>query len=61
VDFTGSNGDPTDCNSLHYINDVNQYLSALRTVGEILLAYDYDKLVPSYGFGAKLRYPRLNS
>ena len=61
VDFTGSNGDPTDSNSLHSMNGMNQYRSSLWTVGEILLAYDYDKLVPSYGFGAKLRYPRLNS
>lgn len=27
----------------------------------ILLDYDYDKLVPCYGFGAKVRHPKLNT
>ena len=30
------------------------------SVGEILLNYDHDKLIPMYGFGAKPRFPGLN-
>jgi hypothetical protein len=43
VDYTGSNGDPRQPNSLHYINPTgapNEYLSALTAVGSILLEYD---------------------
>ncbi|CAG9334743.1 unnamed protein product [Blepharisma stoltei] len=57
IDFTASNMDPRDPQSLHYLNPnnmFNQYQSALFSVGEILLNYDSDKLVPFYGFGAKL-------
>lgn len=61
MDFTGSNGHPLDPQSLHALNGHNQYLTALISVGEILLAYDYDKQVPCYGFGAVLRYPNLKT
>jgi hypothetical protein len=56
VDFTGSNGDPMTPNSLHFISNqgLNLYQSALYSVSEILLNYDSDKVVPLYGFGAKL-------
>mmetsp|Transcript_29183 Transcript_29183/g.28917 ORF Transcript_29183/g.28917 Transcript_29183/m.28917 type:complete len:300 (-) Transcript_29183:463-1362(-) len=56
IDFTASNMDPRDPQSLHYLNPngFNQYQSALFSVGEILLNYDSDKLVPFYGFGAKI-------
>ena len=30
-------------------------------MGEILLNYDHDKMVPLFGFGAKPKYPNLNS
>ena len=30
-------------------------------VGNILLNYDYDKMIPAFGFGAKPRFPQLNS
>lgn len=33
----------------------------MQSVGEILLAYDYDKLVPCYGFGANICYPTMRS
>ena len=54
VDFTGSNGDPKDRGSLHYIGDGknNQYLNAIYEVGRILLNFDTDKEVPLFGFGA---------
>ncbi|OMJ95502.1 hypothetical protein SteCoe_1099 [Stentor coeruleus] len=54
IDFTGSNGNPIDLNSLHHIkeNGYNDYQRALYSVSEILLQYDTDKLVPLYGYGA---------
>ena len=57
IDFTGSNGQPSSPDSLHYINpeSYNQYQSALSAVSEILLNYDSDKLVPLYGFGGTIK------
>jgi len=56
IDFTKSNGNPTDPSSLHYQNGLrpNEYLQAIREVGEILQYYDSDKQIPVFGFGAKL-------
>ncbi|XP_059185178.1 copine-1 isoform X2 [Centropristis striata] len=56
IDFTGSNGDPRSPNSLHYMSPdgLNQYLSALWSVGNVVQDYDTDKLFPAFGFGAKL-------
>lgn len=56
VDFTSSNGNQLLTDSLHYISPSkqNQYQSALQSVGEILLNYDSDKLVPMFGFGGKV-------
>ena len=60
IDFTGSNGIPRMPNSLHAIKgygQLNQYQQAMQAVGQILLDYDDDKLVPMYGFGAKPKFP----
>jgi len=56
IDFTASNGHPSDPNSLHHINPAapNEYKQAIMAVGEILAYYDTDKMFPVYGFGAKL-------
>ncbi|XP_029286848.1 copine-1 isoform X2 [Cottoperca gobio] len=56
IDFTGSNGDPRSPDSLHYMSPdgLNQYLSALWSVGNVVQDYDTDKLFPAFGFGAKL-------
>uniref|UniRef100_A0A3Q0RU85 Copine-3 n=1 Tax=Amphilophus citrinellus TaxID=61819 RepID=A0A3Q0RU85_AMPCI len=56
IDFTGSNGDPRSPDSLHYMSPdgLNQYLSALWSVGQVVQDYDTDKLFPAFGFGAKL-------
>eukprot|EP00045_Choanoeca_perplexa_P009945 m.98989 g.98989 ORF g.98989 m.98989 type:complete len:221 (+) comp15090_c0_seq1:943-1605(+) len=56
VDFTGSNGEPTDPGSLHYINPMqpNEYQQAIQAVGTIIADYDSDKQFPCMGFGAKL-------
>jgi hypothetical protein len=56
IDFTASNRDPMDPSSLHYVRPqgFNDYEKALFPVGEILLTYDSDKMVPMYGFGGKV-------
>jgi len=50
VDFTGSNGDPTNSNSLHYYNPnsntLNQYQTSLFNISNILISYDSDKSIP---------------
>lgn len=63
IDFTASNGSPKAPTSLHYItaNKRSTYEEALDEVSRILLDYDYDKLVPVYGFGAKCSLPTYNS
>ncbi|XP_075899269.1 copine-3 isoform X2 [Nelusetta ayraudi] len=56
VDFTGSNGDPRSSTSLHYISPqgVNEYLSAIWSVGNVIQDYDSDKMFPAFGFGAQI-------
>ncbi|XP_056307767.1 copine-8 isoform X1 [Danio aesculapii] len=56
IDFTASNGNPSQPTSLHYMSPyhLNAYALALRAVGEIIQDYDSDKLFPALGFGAKL-------
>lgn len=63
IDFTASNGVPKSPNSLHYMdhNKPNQYQTAISSVAQILLNYDSDKRIPAFGFGAKPRFPNLNS
>ncbi|KAG8002913.1 Copine-9 [Nibea albiflora] len=56
IDFTASNGNPSQPTSLHYMSpyQMNAYAMALKAVGEIIQDYDSDKLFPAYGFGAKM-------
>ncbi|XP_007888436.1 copine-9 [Callorhinchus milii] len=56
IDFTASNGNPSQPTSLHYLNpyQMNAYAMALKAVGEIIQDYDSDKLFPALGFGAKI-------
>ena len=56
IDFTGSNGNPNDINSLHFINGEkpNQYERAIYACGNIVAYYDYDQLFPCFGFGVKI-------
>ena len=53
IDYTGSNGEYSDSNSLHHLNpsNPNQYERAILEVGTILEAYDNDKQFPVFGFG----------
>ena len=64
IDFTASNGSPTDPKSLHFFNphmphSLNQYQQAILSIGSILLNYDSDKMVPTYGFGATVNFPNF--
>ena len=57
IDFTGSNGNPSDTDSLHYRDPngrPNQYVTAIKAVGDIVQDYDSDKRFPSLGFGARI-------
>lgn len=56
VDFTASNGDPRNQTSLHFRTHGvdNQYSLAIRAVGEIVLDYDTDKMIPALGFGGRV-------
>ncbi|RUS76350.1 hypothetical protein EGW08_015880, partial [Elysia chlorotica] len=56
IDFTASNGNPSQSSSLHYINPYqpNEYMAAIKAVGEVCQDYDSDKLFPALGFGAKI-------
>ena len=54
IDFTNSNGNINDANSLHRIvrgfND--EFEQAIKFFGQIMSHYHYDELFPVYGFGA---------
>ncbi|XP_022094531.1 copine-3-like isoform X4 [Acanthaster planci] len=56
IDFTGSNGDPHEPASLHYIDPTapNEYTKAIVAVGDVIQDYDSDKMFPALGFGAKI-------
>eukprot|EP00250_Pteridium_aquilinum_P002723 c12946_g1_i1 orf=428-2179(+) len=56
IDFTASNGNPTQRDSLHYIDPtgrLNAYQAAIFAVGEVLEYYDSDKQFPVWGFGGR--------
>ena len=57
IDFTGSNGDPRQPGTLHYISpdgqSLNDYEKAFTAVGSIIERYDSNKQFPIHGFGAK--------
>ncbi|KAK7258765.1 hypothetical protein RIF29_24350 [Crotalaria pallida] len=56
VDFTASNGNPYQPDSLHYIDAtgrLNSYQQAIMEVGEVIQFYDSDRQFPAWGFGGK--------
>uniref|UniRef100_A0A2S2QTI9 Copine-8 n=2 Tax=Sipha flava TaxID=143950 RepID=A0A2S2QTI9_9HEMI len=56
IDFTASNGNPSNPSSLHFINNnsMNSYEQAIWAVVSIIEDYDFDKQFPVLGFGAKI-------
>jgi hypothetical protein len=63
IDFTASNGIQNQPTSLHYVTPTkrSQYEEALHEVCNIVLDYDTDKLVPTFGFGAKVNLPNFST
>jgi hypothetical protein len=56
IDFTGSNGAPSQPGTLHYFHSdggSNDYEKAISSIFDILEKYDADKMFPVFGFGAK--------
>ena len=56
IDFTGSNGNPREPGTLHYIDPngaYNDYQKAIKSIVGILSKYDEDQKFPVFGFGAK--------
>ena len=52
IDYTISNGKPTEKNSLHYDSEnKNDYEKAIYSCGSIVGIYDKDQIFPVYGFG----------
>lgn len=56
IDYTASNGAPSDPSSLHYVGasqygQLNDYQAAISATGAILEPYDSDRRFPVYGFG----------
>ena len=53
IDYTGSNGTPSQSTSLHYTanGNVNDYESAIVSCGSVVSYYDYDQKFPVFGFG----------
>ena len=61
IDYTQSNGNPSDRNSLHFLGPNNQYESALINVGSVIEPYDFDKNFPVFGFGGMPRHMGINA
>lgn len=63
IDFTASNGLQSAPSSLHYtgMGKKSHYEEALHEVCNIVLDYDTDKLVPTFGFGAKVNAPGFST
>nr|XP_023884584.1 protein BONZAI 3-like isoform X1 [Quercus suber]XP_023884585.1 protein BONZAI 3-like isoform X2 [Quercus suber] len=56
IDFTASNGNPRNPDSLHYIDPsgrLNSYQRAILEVGEVIQFYDSDRRFPAWGFGGR--------
>jgi hypothetical protein len=56
VDFTLSNGHPTDPKSLHYRQEkrMNEYQQAMLKIGKLVQNYAQNKTFPIWAFGAKI-------
>ena len=56
IDFTGSNLDPHNPKSLHFVHPTqpNQYIRTMLSISDVVSEYDTDKNFPAFGFGAML-------
>ena len=57
IDYTASNGDPKDHQSLHHMNPqrLNPYQQTIMRVGKVVEPYDHDNKFPVWGFGGRVR------
>lgn len=60
IDYTASNGEPTQPGSLHAMGAQNQYENAIFHVGSVVEPYDSDKMFPVFGFGGIPRHMGIN-
>ena len=60
IDYTASNGNPSQPSSLHYLGPNNQYESAISNVGAVVEPYDTDRSFPFFGFGGIPRHMGIN-
>jgi len=62
VDFSSANGDPKELSSLHHIRqgEDNEYMAAIRAVGEVVQDYDSDGMFPALGMAGKLADGRVS-
>lgn len=65
IDFTASNGETFEVNSLHKIDPtgrvLNQYQHAINSVGQILEPYAFQQKFAVFGFGGVPRYLGTNT
>ena len=63
IDFTRSNGEPSDPKSLHYISEgqMNPYEKVMYSCGNIIKYYNCDQKFSVYGFGANLPGESIHS
>lgn len=63
IDFTGSNGDPRQPGTLHYLSPdgstMNDYEKAINSIGSILADYDTDKMFPVWGKSSKQMFESM--
>ena len=61
IDFTASNGNPSERKSLHRFGNpgepMNDYEKAITSVASVIEAYSTTKQFSVYGFGAKIKMP----
>jgi hypothetical protein len=60
IDYTASNGEPSQPGSLHALGPNNQYENALFNVGQVVEPYDSDANFPVFGFGGIPRHMGIN-
>lgn len=63
IDFTASNGEPFEVNSLHKIHhdgQLNHYEMAIKSVGTVLDPYAYENKFAVFGFGGVPRFTGSN-
>lgn len=55
IDFTSSNGNPNNSDSLHYMHGQypNTYYRSIQSCGSTIAYYDYDQKFPVLGFGGR--------